>query len=389
MNTAIATRLLWKEYRQQRNLWIALLFGATLLQLIFWFFLEEPRTANETHLLPIHLSMTVMMTFLFPVCSAAISFAIEREEGTHLRLVSLSCPPGLMLGIKFAVGLLGTVLLLIVSATIGASLSVGIGAAINTLYAANSNELLARCYWGAAFVGSSLVIGAFFSLVCRKVLPAVIAAAVVTLVSWPFLFSAWETSYSTLRRPDVIWLMAVIAAGIGVLGLIDFLLVRWWMNRGFSDAPKVRSRSLFRRFRVQRDGLDGSVTLEIGGADRAEFEVLTPDQARVLPPPRLGLSLLYNNWGRGRSRVLRFLCWKEATESRRLFLVFLAVVVALALTPADRVHSGMSGPRRGESLAFLIMIGVLSTFFCGLLAFRGEQSSDSYRLLSSGCHGSF
>lgn len=387
MNTAIATRLLWKEYRQQRNLWFALLFGATLLQVIFWFFIEEPRAGDDDFmLLPLHVGTAAMMTGLFAVCSSAISFAIEREEGTHLRLVSLSCPPGLTLGIKFTVGLLGTALLFAVSAAIGATLSVGVAAAVNSLRQANSNEFLAACFWSTAVVGSGLVIGAFFSLLFRKVLPAVIAAAVVTLVGWPLLFSSWEASYSTLGRPRVIWLMAVLATGIGVLGLIDFLLVRWWMNRGFSDTPKVRSRSLFRRLLVQRDGLDGSVTLEIGGADRAEFEVLTAEQARILPPPRLGLSLLYNNWGRGRSRALRFLCWKEMAESRRLFLAMWGIGVLLAIAcglEARSVTYQQHGSRDWFPLTFGLTI--VSMFVCGLMTFRGEQSQDSYRLLSD--HG--
>ena len=401
MNTAIATRLLWKEYRQQRNLWIALLFGATLLQLIFWYFIDEPRPLingggvrpDETTLLPLHVGTATMMTALFAVCSAAISFAIEREEGTHLRLVSLSCPPGLTLGVKFLVGLLGTVLLFAVSVVIGAGLSVGVSSAIGVLGRWDSPDLIIVSYWVIAVVGGGLGFGAFCSLLFRKVLPAVIVAAVVMFVGAPLLFVevvaevVRHGNRGSLQREEVFWLMAILVTGIGVLGLIDFLLVRWWMNRGFSDSPRVRSRSLFRRLRVQRDGLDGSFTLEIGGADRAEFEVLAPEQARILPPPRLGLSLLYSNWGRGRSRVLRFLCWKEAAESRRLFLALLAGGTLLALCVGEAMRPVYWGdgtvqyqPR--NEFAFLVMYGYLSMFVCGLMAFRGEQFGDSYQLLS-------
>jgi|GEM_PF-1861954 len=393
MNTAIATRLLWKEYRQQRNLWVALLFGATLLQLIFWFFIEEPRAGDgDVALVPLYVGVAAMMTALFAVCSAAISFAIEREEGTHLRLVSLSCPPALTLSIKFLVGLLGTALLFAVSAVIGASLSVGISAAIDTFKETSTTEAAGACYWVIAVVGGGLVVGAFCSLVFRKVLPAVIAATIAMFVGWPIVFSVWAAeiqmgSEGWLNRPDAVWLMIVLVGGIGVFGLIDFVLVRWWMNRSFSEMPKVRSRSLFRRVRVQRDGLDGSVTLEIGGSDRTEFEVLTPEQARMLPPPRPGLSLLYSNWGRGRSRVLRFLCWKEAAESRRMFLallavgILLAVCVGSAMRPAVWVDGNPQYRPRGE-FAFLVMYSFFSTFVYGLMAFRGEQSGDSYRFLS-------
>lgn len=393
MNTAIATRLLWKEYRQQRNLWIALLFGATLLQLIFWFFIEAPRTEKELlGLLPLHVGTAAMMTGLFAVCSAAISFAIEREEGTHLRLVSLSCPPGLTLGIKLLVGLLGTALLFAVSAAIGSSLSAGISAGIDALRQLNTFEVFAGCYWLAAVVGGGLVVGAFFSLVFRKVLPAVIAATVTIFIGWPVVFSIWASEVrfgmpGRFVREEAMWGAACLVASVAILGVIDVLLVRWWMNRGFSDTPKVRSRSIFRRIRVQRDGLDGSVTLEIGGADRAEFDVLTPDQARILPPPRLGLSILYNNWGRGRSRVLKFLCWKEAAESRRIFQVLLASGILLAFFAVGSLWAARStNPhqpvRPNNVVPFLLMHSFFCIFVCGLMSFRGEQSGDSYRLLS-------
>jgi hypothetical protein len=393
MNTAIATRLLWKEYRQQRNLWIALLFGATLLQLIFWYFIEAPRTEKEMlGLLPLYVGTAAMMTALFAVCSTAISFAIEREEGTHLRLVSLSCPPGLTLSIKLLVGLLGTVLLFAVSGVIGASLSVGVRAAIEAFKATSTAEAAAACYWVIAVVGGGLVVGAFCSLVFRKVLPAVIAATVTMFVGWPVVFSVWVSeiqmgSDGWWNRSAAIGVMVVLVGGIGVFGLIDFVLVRWWMNRSFSEMPKVRSRSLFRRVRIQRDGLDGSVTLEIGGGDRAELEVLTPEQARIVPPPRLGLSLLYNNWGRGRSRVLCFLCWKESAESRRFFQYLLGSSILVAVFAGYSMHATVEFDphlrvKPSNAAPFLVITAVVSIFVCGLMSFRGEQSGDSYRLLS-------
>lgn len=397
MNTAIATRLLWKEYRQQRNLWLALLFGATLLQLIFWLFIEEPKKGMWDHsLLPLHVGTAAMMTGMFAVCSAAISFAIEREEGTHLRLVSLSCPPGLALGIKFAVGLLGVVLLFAVSTVIGVSLSTGFGGFAEAIRQVSRDEWFASVYWSVVAVCGGLVIGSCCSLLFRKVLPAVICACVLSFVGFPILLGIWSEAavrydrHFRLDNPEAIWFMVFLIVAIGVLGLVDFVLVGWWMNRGFSEMPKVRERSLFRRVRVQRDGLDGSVTLEIGGADRAAFEVLTADQARILPAPRFGLSLLYNNWGRGRSRVLRFLCWKEAAESRRIFQVLLVAGIVLALFAtgslrAARVLDSVYQVRPGNELPFLMMYSFLCVFVCGLMSFRGEQSGDSYRLLSD--HG--
>ena len=399
MNTAIATRLLWKEYRQQRNLWIALLFGATLLQVIFWYFIEEPRNSdNEFMLLPLHIGTAMMMTSLFAVCSTAISFAIEREEGTHLRLVSLSCPPSLTLSVKFLTGLFGTTLLFLVSAAVGISLSTGFKTFTAKLGLASSQEAYFFVYWASVTIAGGLACGAFFSLLFRKVLPAVIASCVTVFVAGPILYGSWFASLSMpyrnsldLRNRESVWLMVLVVASIGVLGLIDYLLVRWWMNRGFSESPRVRSRSLFRRLRVQRDGLDGSVTLEIGGADRAEFEVLTHDQARILPPPRFGLSLLYNNWGRGRARVLRFLCWKEMAESRRLFLIMLGIGVLLAAISGFEARSlaynqhQIQQYRSPNWMPFAFTVSIVSMFVCGLMTFRGEQSQDSYRLLSD--HG--
>ena len=399
MNTAIATRLLWKEYRQQRNLWIALLFGATLLQLIFWHFIETPRTEKDLiNLMPLYVGTAAMMTGFFAVCSAAISFAIEREEGAHLRLVSLSCPPVLTLSIKFLVGIPGTTLLFAISAAIGVSLSTGFSLFADKVREASHNEWFCAAYWFVVVVCGGLASGMFFSLLFRKVLPAVIAACVTTFVAGPLLYGVWGTTLSIagggpsrIVRQEAVWFMAILLAGVGTIALIDFVLVRWWMNHGFSDTPRVRSRSIFRRVRVQRDGLDGSVTLEIGGADRAEFEVLTTDQARILPPPRLGLSLLYTNWGRGRARVLRFLCWKEMAESRRLFLIMLGIGVLLAMISGFEARALAYNEyqiRQYESpdwLPFAFTVSLVSMFVCGLMTFRGEQSQDNYRLLSD--HG--
>ncbi|MHC4874903.1 MAG: ABC transporter permease [Planctomycetota bacterium] len=395
MNTAIATRLLWKEYRQQRNLWIALLFGATLLQVIFWYFIEQ-RPDKLDELLPLHLGVAVAMTGFFAVCSASISFAIEREEGTHLRLVSLSCPAGATLAIKFLAGVLGTILLFVASGSLGVSLTTGFARFGELLSRVPGQSILGTGLWAILVVGGGQTVGAFCSLIFRKVLPAVICAVVGVVIGYSVLGSIWAAEVSrfpasdnmTMNRNEFIYFTACSLTCVFLVGAVDFLLVRWWMNRGFSESPRVRSRSLFRRLRVQRDGLDGSVTLEIGGADRAEFDILTPDQARILPPPRLGLSLLYNNWGRGRARALRFLCWKEMAESRRLFLAFLAggIVLALyvagAMLPVYWVNGNPQYQVRNE-FAFLVMYGFLTMFVCGLMTFRGEQSGDSYQLLSN------
>ncbi|MGB7328885.1 MAG: hypothetical protein WBD31_28660, partial [Rubripirellula sp.] len=78
MNSSIALRLLWKEYRMQRGLWLAMAFGCLLIQAVI-----SLVTQNSQDALLGMIPTVVMLTFFYTIGSGAISFAIEREEGTQ------------------------------------------------------------------------------------------------------------------------------------------------------------------------------------------------------------------------------------------------------------------------------------------------------------------
>lgn len=88
MSPAVS-RLVWKEYRAQRKLWVALLPGTVLLQLIYFAF--EPQSRIELFFYPALLAMAL------GVCHAAacmaMLFAGEREEDTDRLLQALPLHP--------------------------------------------------------------------------------------------------------------------------------------------------------------------------------------------------------------------------------------------------------------------------------------------------------
>jgi hypothetical protein len=120
MNSSIALRLMWKEYRVQRGLWLAMAVGCFILQGLIAFLMPSGPERFQG-IVPI----AFMLTGFYAIGSGAITFAIEREEGTQLRPVMLGCPPGLTLTVKTLFGIISTTLLLAVTIASGMLLSLG------------------------------------------------------------------------------------------------------------------------------------------------------------------------------------------------------------------------------------------------------------------------
>ena len=106
MTGSIAQRLLWKEYRMQRSLWLALAIGTVGLHGLIRAMIDDPSDAAG-----IFYALAASLTFCFAVGSAAITFATEREDGTHLRLMTLAPSPALTITVKLLFVILATALL--------------------------------------------------------------------------------------------------------------------------------------------------------------------------------------------------------------------------------------------------------------------------------------
>ena len=157
---------------------------------------------------------------------------------------------------------------------------------------------------------------------------------------------------------------------------MNYLLTHRWLTRAFFDQTSAKSPSFFRRWRFRRSGLDGGMVVEIGVEDRTAFEVVSPDVAVHQPPPRFGLSLLYGTWGPNLWRHLRFLRWREAIETRKIFVGFLlASMIFVTWSVADSLnHHSWHG-----IAAFFVHAACVA---CGAMAFRTEQDERKVQRLA-------
>ena len=281
-------------------------------------------------------------------------------------------------------GILATTLLLVLTLYSGVFLTVGNGALPVSAIPAGARGLIVPAvflfivlpYFGA------LLWSMFFSLLTRTVILALGLATIAMMASYGLMVASASVITGSRTYDNSVSAMQLIVASLIPCALVLFLLVvnygltYRWLTRVFFDQRSVRSPSFFRRFRIRRSGMDGGMTVEIGGEDRTAFEVVRPEIAMLEPPPRFGLNLLYITWGPNLLRHLRFLRWKEAFETRKLYLGFLLAAILVLLWST----SGQTSPPD--------VIGVLTFFIhaaclcCGVMAFRTEQTDRHFQRLA-------
>lgn len=381
MNSSIALRLLWKEYRVQRGLWLSMAAGCIMLQVLITFLIRSDQESFQG-IVPI----AFMLTSFYAIGSGAITFAIEREEGTQLRPVMLGCPPGLTLIVKTLFGIVTTTLLLAVTMCSGMLLSLGSLTLPEGMFQPDVQRMivpLALLFVALPYLGC-LLWSTFFSLLTRKVIVALGLAAVamigsyivVAMTSIALVESGQRQQPHQLTVPQLFVAALVPCLLAALLLAMNYLLTHRWLTRAFFDQTSAKSPSFFKRWRFRRSGLDGGMVVEIGVEDRTAFEVVSPDVAVHQPPPRFGLSLLYGTWGPNLWRHLRFLRWREAIETRKIFMGFLlATMIFVIYSTADNAnHNGWHGP-----VGFFIHAVCVA---CGAMAFRTEQDERKVQRLA-------
>ena len=361
----------------QRGLWLAMAFGCFVIQAVI-----SLVTQNSLDALLGMVPTVVMLTFFYTIGSGAISFAIEREEGTQIRPVMLGCPAGLTLTVKVVFGILATILLFVTTACSGLLMSQG-SLTLPTGFIPRNvpDAMLPVVVLMVALVYlTALLWSMFFSLLTRTVILALGLAVIAMIASYSFVAVVLSEAFDVRRQsPTAVEFFVASLLPIGLsllLLLVNYLLTHHWLNHVFFDQRTVKSPSFFRRFRLSRSSLDGGLTVEIGGEDRTAFEVIDADVATVQPPPRIGLSLLYSMWGPNRWRHLRFLRWKEALETRKSFLGFLLAAVLYVIWNASRLW----GPNDAAGVAAFFGFG--ACLCCGVMAFRKEQTGHLYQKLA-------
>ena len=102
-------RLFWKEYRQQRSLWLVILAMGLVLQLAFRVLMSRVASSvSSNELIGVVWGVSLFMPLFFLVGSSAMLFALEREERTSDWLVGMATPPGWTLLAKYGFAIVAT-----------------------------------------------------------------------------------------------------------------------------------------------------------------------------------------------------------------------------------------------------------------------------------------
>lgn len=353
MNSSIALRLMWKEYRAQRGLWLSIMAGVLLLQwLVSW---TGPPAAELSGILT---SIAWILVYCFAVAASGSTYAGQREDGTHLRSVLLAGPPSLTLLVPLAAQLLGCLLIL------------GLGFLSAGLVAGLSQTLTFLSQFPSGLAGLllfalplCLLSGAACSLLLPGALSAVTLTAAVCL-SWGLLIPGSVAVQRMNNEFDVSTVLLIWATLFCVLVVVNALLIQRWLSRSFSSegAPlPVRIRRMLRLFPVTNT----SAASYADPLAEPDFVVHPAETAILLPPPSRALGKLH--WLRcgPRLRELKFLMWRERRESRASFLWLLTPL--LALTVINPVAS------------LVFMLSLLLSAGCGFLSFRSEHAREQWR----------
>lgn len=381
MNSSIALRLLWKEYRVQRGLWLSMAGGCIALQALIAYLVPSDQESFQG-IVPV----AFMLTGFYAIGSGAITFAIEREDGTQLRPVMLGCPPGLTLTIKTIFGVVATAVLLAITLSSGMLMTLGSLTLPENTFQPDVQGMiipLALLFVALPYLGC-LLWSTFFSLLTRKVIVALGLAAVamigsyivVAMTSIALVESGQRQQPHEFTVPQLFVAALVPCLLAALLLAMNYLLTHRWLTRAFFDQSSAKSPSFFKRWRLRRSGLDGGMVVEIGVEDRTAFEVVSPDVAVHQPPPRFGLSMLYAMWGPNLWRHLRFLRWREAVETRKIYVGFLlATMLFVIWTTAENTNGhGWHGP-----VGFFVHAICVA---CGAMAFRTEQDERKVQRLA-------
>jgi hypothetical protein len=345
MNTAV-TRLIWKEYRSQRAIWLAIFIGMILIFLMMQLAGEGIHVVEAT-------IFSAIPAAAFMMISLTVAFAGELDNRTDIFLRMLPCDTrklflgktlitvlgGLLLIPALCVGVLGIQLLV---TAICAFLPVTVGVDLNWRPRSEGNlgEDVALFSSFAALMTASAFLS---SLLTRRVFNAIFLAAGLLSAEW-LLFLFESPLHRASAKFIVCWNIAFFTV---------FLVAAMWLAH-----PWHRGQVPFRLRWMQ--------TAEAGGAGNIRIGLLRLTWLRAWLRYLAGLPF-------SRSRVLRTLAWKEL----RSIVPF--VVLAVPAMVAGYVFDLASG---GPPI-FMFLIPLLVLFECGQRSVRDDQKAGTLRMLAS------
>jgi ABC-type transport system involved in multi-copper enzyme maturation permease subunit len=329
-------RLVWKEYRQLRTLWLGCCLGTYGLMLIIAITLIMNRStfAEEAA------SLTFWIPFVYLIAGAAIQYAGETEERTAFHLIQLA--PSLR------VLLAGKVGFLVASAAI-LQIALFAFAGILALFDRHANPAfdLVR---DAGFLISVFVImyvhvtlwAMLWSLLVDKALVAVVLA-VVLLFPLELILQLIAVPRPSVSPSDWGWFLAILGSHFVVDSMfmvIVVILAHGWLN----GRPALLSIVPIRLPRPQRRLTERTL-------------------ARTEEAPQ--------GWQRTWQR-LRWLEW-QSLRAVLFWSAILAIPVVLLMVAL--------GPGNSRNLAAMALILPWSCALLGVFAWRNEQLNHGYRQL--------
>ncbi|MBX3449748.1 MAG: ABC transporter permease [Planctomycetaceae bacterium] len=329
-------RLVWKEYRQLRTLWLGCCLGTFGLMLIIAIFLIMNRSTFAEQAA----SLTFWIPFVYLIAGAAIQYAGETEERTAFHLIQLA--PSLR------VLLAGKVGFLMVSATI-LQIALFAFAGVLALFDRHSNPAFDLARDAGFLIGVFVLMyvhvtiwSMFWSLLVDKALVAVVIAALLFL-PFEIILQLIATPWTHGSTSDWGWFLSVFVSHFvvdSILLTIVVFLAKGWLN----GRPAPLSLVPIRLPRPQRRLTERTLV-------------------RTEEAPQ--------GWQRTWHR-LRWLEW----QSLRTFLFWsaiLAIPVVLLIL--------VLGPGNSRNLAALTLILPWLCALLGVFAWRNEQLNHGYRQL--------
>ncbi|NLF08692.1 MAG: hypothetical protein GX594_12050 [Pirellulaceae bacterium] len=235
MNRSIFLRLVWKEYRLQRALWIAMILLTAMLLFLFHVF-----ALNTTERFCWQLSAGLVLPALYCLGCGATLFAGEREAGTFEFQRSLPVGAKTVFAAKFLFALASAAAMFALS---GAALLM-----LNPGSEINPSEMLQRYAVAVGrrmpLLGLELLLwSVLFSLLLRRVLVAAVLGVVVGSVNFEFA-RGW---YSHFWGGDV-WIAPELIFTTVAVALADLWLgARWFREkrqRGGRAVPSIAGNGL-------------------------------------------------------------------------------------------------------------------------------------------------
>ncbi|HEY2839649.1 MAG TPA: hypothetical protein VGJ26_10890, partial [Pirellulales bacterium] len=343
MSDEIIRRMMWKEYRMLRGLWIMLAALACAAQVIWAMTLSfMPGTVNYAAIWLYGIPLVVVA--LFSLGASVILFSQEREEGTDAFLRSLPIVPG-RLFLPKVVTAIGALTLLALALTVSTLVVAACFRSTQTINGRDILNLMAR--FGLAPI-EVLAWGILFSLITRRTLVAAcLGAAAASLVV--HLSARIVSPDALLLQDPQPYGEALFPYRLGFLVLAIGLDL--WLGRHWLGAPPIEDWvSIWRTRRTQA---------------KAQAEANSASEGSGRQPS-----------GPSRLVALGHLLWQSWRLSRGLMITLvgagtlgLVVLASMKDDPNDRLK-----------WAFGLLMGVVTLM--GSVAFLADHQGRRFRYFS-------